>query len=448
MQPETGTAPPQTAEELARTVAPNGNGNGHGAAPDDEDPRALLAIAAASDLEAARYAHWRGRVTFHDVATTWFHMSDPELPAQLRDEFKAMFPGLLDAFAQPRDGIITAYFCRHIRVAAALTDIGHAADASEGVPTAALRGPPPAAIRELLAMQGVEDDDRDGIPDVVERPPGRLARLWLRVRAAPHLFEPPTASSSAIHLEPTFGDPVDAKAKEILFQCLHLHYKALEFLTPQPRKICMRLIFGVITSLLGTLDSRKAHGVTGPLEVSGLERELRQAKDYYTRSAQRQAQLEYLLGMVGCLVVAGIPLLVAAILTHVLSAAITVAVIGGASGALVSVMNRMTNGRLTLRPESGKKAIRALGVMRPIIGAMFGAVAFLFLEGGILQVLESPRNANLAFWAGLGFVAGFSERFAQDAIASVAIPGARTAPEPSPSAAEPVAAEVAPHARA
>ena len=81
-------------------------------------------MAAESDLEASRYAHWRGTVTFHDVANAWFNMSDPNLSAELRAEFKTIFPGLLDAFAEPRKGIITAYFCRHIRVAAALTDIG------------------------------------------------------------------------------------------------------------------------------------------------------------------------------------------------------------------------------------------------------------------------------------------------------------------------------------
>ena len=116
----------------------------------DPETRRRVAMAAESDLEAFRYAHWRGTVTFHDVAASWFHMSDPNLPDALRMEFKELFPGLLDAFAEPRKGIITAYFCRHIRVAAALTDIGHAAGAPEGVPEAELKGPPPAGIVPLL----------------------------------------------------------------------------------------------------------------------------------------------------------------------------------------------------------------------------------------------------------------------------------------------------------
>jgi hypothetical protein len=142
----------------------------------DPETRRRVAMAAESDLEAFRYAHWRGTVTFHDVASSWFHMSDPNLPDELRAEFKALFPGLLDAFAEPRKGIITAYFCRHIRVAAALTDIGHAADAPEGVPEATLKGPPPAGIRAMLEQQTVEPDT-NGHAD-----PRARAHLW-RARA-------------------------------------------------------------------------------------------------------------------------------------------------------------------------------------------------------------------------------------------------------------------------
>jgi hypothetical protein len=92
-------------------------------------------------------------------------------------------------------------------------------------------------------------------------------------------------------------------------------------------------------------------------------------------------------------------------------------VLGGATGAVVSVLSRMSSGKLKLNPESGKKTIRALGFMRPVIGAVFGAVIYLFLDGGIVDVLAPPTTgSHLAFYAGLGFLSGFSERFAQDVI--------------------------------
>jgi hypothetical protein len=411
----------------------------------DPELRCRVQMAAESDLEAIRYAHWRGTVTFHDVANAWFNMSDPNLPEALRAEFKAIYPGLLDAFAEPRKGIITAYFCRHIRVAAALTDIGYAAGAPEGVPEATLKGPPPESIRESLLDQPPATVEANGHGDVTgrgrrRRPASHRKPFWRRCL---HLFDPAPASSSAIHIEPTFGDPADWKAKEILFHCLNLHYKALEFLTPQPRKICMRMIFGVISALLGTLDARALDRTRGksdlpfgsdPAEVETLERELAQALAYYRRSAQRQAQLEYLLGMLMALIPAAAVTAVVAITAGLLDTPAMVAVLGGAIGAVVSVLARMSNGRLELTPESGKKTIRALGFMRPVIGGVFGAVVFLFLEGGIVEVLTPPSNgSDLAFFAALGFLSGFSERFAQDVIAQVA----PTTPPPPDTARSP-----------
>ena len=133
-------------------------------------------------------------------------MSDPNLPDELRAEFKAIFPGLLDAFAEPRKGIITAYFCRHIRVAAALTDIGHAAGARRGRARGDAQGPAagehPSCSKRRRA-EDAEDCARDRAGTCRLAPP----------RGTP--FDPAPASSSAIHIEPTFGDPADWKAKEL-----------------------------------------------------------------------------------------------------------------------------------------------------------------------------------------------------------------------------------------
>jgi hypothetical protein len=409
----------------------------------DPETRRRVAMAAESDLEAFRYAFWRGTVTFHDVAASWFHMSDPNLPDELRTQFKNLFPGLLDAFAEPRKGIITAYFCRHLRVAAALTDIGHAAGAPEGVPEAAVKGPPPEGMIPLLQPPHPEvETNGHGDPraDIhswrKRRTRDHQVSFWRRLLpGGPRIFDPAPAASSAIHIEPTFGDPADWKAKEILFQCLHLHYKALEFLSPQPRKICLRMIFGVITTLLGTLDHRQLERNaepfgSDPVEIETLERELEQAQRYYEASAQRQAQLEYLVGMVMFLALAVAATLGIALFTPLLDEVATVSVLGGAAGAVVSVMNRMTSGSLSVRPEAGRKTIRALGFMRPVIGATFGAVVYLFLDGGIVQIVSPPAGgANLAFYAALGFLSGFSERFAQDVIAQ-ASRDERTPPPP------------------
>jgi hypothetical protein len=168
-----------------------------------------------------------------------------------------------------------------------------------------------------------------------------------------------------------------------------------------------------------------------PAEVETLQRELKQAQAYYEAASQRQAQLDYLVGMVMFLGLAVAGTAAIGLFTDLLDDAATVAVLGGAAGAVVSVMNRMTNGSLKVRPEAGKKTIRALGFMRPVIGAVFGAVVYLFLDGGIVQVVSPPDGgANLAFYAALGFISGFSERFAQDVIAQASRDPEPKAPPP------------------
>jgi hypothetical protein len=200
----------------------------------------------------------------------------------------------------------------------------------------------------------------------------------------------------------------------------------------------MRMIFGVIATLLGTLDQRQLDLVSGktdkpfgsdPEEIKTLERELAQAQAYYRQSAQRQAQLEYLLGMLAFLVLAAIVTAIVAVSTGTLDTPAMLSVLGGATGAVVSVLQRMSSGSLKLSPESGKKTIRALGFMRPVIGAVFGAVVYLFLDGGIVDVLAPPTTgSHLAFYAGLGFLSGFSERFAQDVIEQ-AVPKSQPPPD-------------------
>jgi hypothetical protein len=233
-------------------------------------------------------------------------------------------------------------------------------------------------------------------------------------------FKPNPASSSAIHIEPTFGDPADWHAKALLFRCLHLHYRALEFLTPQPRKICMRLIFGVIVALLGTLDANRAKALADePLELETLQNEIAEAERYYERAVQRQAQLEYFVGMLMALASAGVLIgVLAAIGVNPLGHPLGVSLIAGGIGGVLSVMTRMTNGKLQVRAESGKWAIRTLGGIRPIVGAAFGAALYLLLAGGVIDFFQAPKTGDTTlFYAGLAFLAGFSERFAQDAIA-------------------------------
>jgi hypothetical protein len=359
-------------------------------------------LMAAGELEACRAALKAGRVTFHDVATAWFRLCDPQLSDAERRPFAELHAQLLETFAAPRGGIVTAYLCRNLRVAAVLTDAGVAAENPDRV----------LSTGEAEPARGY---------------PRRAHRVGL---------ESPEASSSAIHLEPIFGDPEDWKAKEILFSCLELHYRALEFLNPKPRKICLRMIFCIITALLGALDARKgmalgspgATTVLDPAEVAGLERELRRAGRYLDRSVQRQAQLEYFVGMVaGWFVVLALYAAACAVGSvafgrDLIGEPLLLAALAGGLGAVVSVMQRMTSGRLRLVSEDGRRTIQILGGIRPVLGATLGIVLYVLLAGGLLP-FDPPASADGGasyYVLGLAFIAGFSERFAQDMLSGAA----------------------------
>ncbi len=354
---------------------------------------------------AARCPKCRGRGTHHE---------NP----QLADAYEEIFQELLDVFGAQRGGVITAYFCENIRVAAALTDIYSASHRADG---------PILSVDELA-----EERERVANRSRVER----LAD-WFRG----HFSE--RASSTAIHIEPTFGDPDSPRAKQILFRCLKVHYQAIEYLKPKPRKICMRMTFNVITLLLGTLDNRIGRGEKASAfdqshaDQRTLEEELASTEAYYLNAARRTSRMHYMLGMVIGLPLAGA---VAYVLYKIDGIPTNMAIVfaAGSVGALVSVMERLTAGKLNMNHEVGRTTNVSLGLIRPFIGALFALALYFFISGELVSVFNLPEeDVQPYFFAGIGFLAGFSERFAQDIVAQgkSAAGGAAAAPSRAPTAA-------------
>lgn len=354
-------------------------------------------------LEAAAR---RGHVTFHQVAGAWFRAQDATRP-QEAEHFRRVFPQLLQVFGDQRGGVITAIFCRHIPIAAALTDISEAAR-QEGTLGA-------------RPIDGADDDGSgsgSGSP-AMARPVGG-GRRSLTAVSTEH------ASNTAIHLEPVFGHPNDTAAKDLLFQLLGLHYRALEFLRPKARKICIRMIFNLVVSLLGTMDARAQDERLARLhddveERECLEAELHRVERYYQRAAQRGAQLDYFLGMGLGLV----PLLALALGLQLTSTApdeLIVALGAGGIGGVLSVMSRLTSNKLRLDHEAGRSVIWLLGAIRPWVGAVFGLALFVLVAGGLVTLAEAPDGVDELYWvAGLSFLAGFVERLAPDVFEATAL---------------------------
>ena len=93
-------------------------------------------------------------------------------------------------------------------------------------------------------------------------------------------------------------------------------------------------------------------------------------------------------------------------------------------------MERLTSGKLEMNHEAGRAINVTLGLMRPFIGALFAVALFFFISGDLVSVFQLPdgEQAQRYFFAGLGFLAGFSERFAQDMVAQAKSARAAQAP--------------------
>jgi hypothetical protein len=208
-----------------------------------------------------------------------------------------------------------------------------------------------------------------------------------------------------------------------------LGYQAWHRLEPRDRSLCQRMIFSVILEVLRRLDQShqdgKRDGKLTYREVAHLNRNLEEAEDFMLRCATRRAQTEYLQGMLyqGSLLL--VALLAVAVATWIVNGAfegvfgqaVLVAIAGGL-GASVSVLWRMTSGTFsinlpTLEYDSARSQLRVMGALRPAIGTIFALAVFVFAMSPILP-LEDGSRGDTYFLVALGFLAGFSERFAQD----------------------------------
>ena len=164
--------------------------------------------------------------------------------------------------------------------------------------------------------------------------------------------------------------------------------------------------------------------------LSYLEHEITNIEQFLADSAQRKAQMDYFIGMligVGIwstiLVGFGFLLRIPKLLIDQTMIAfftenqqlLSASLVAGEIGAVISVLSRMTSGSLHLNYEAGPKTIRCLGAIRPIIGSVFGLVIHGLVESRFIP-FDVPQDlkGKLYFYSIIGFIAGFSERWAQD----------------------------------
>ena len=187
------------------------------------------------------------------------------------------------------------------------------------------------------------------------------------------------------------------------------------------QRICLRLVMASAAHLLSLVDARAGQADEQKLEAA-LEQERRSLDDaeaYYREAANGQAQIVYFTGMV---TVAAVVSIVAGFFLAIDDWAGGVAALSaGAAGAVVSVVQRINAGQFELEYDVGRPYAFFLGGLRPLIGGAFAVVIAFAFTSGIMHLpiaSSDPETNRHAALLVICFLAGFSERWAQDTLAT------------------------------
>jgi len=218
----------------------------------------------------------------------------------------------------------------------------------------------------------------------------------------------------------TKDEPDIARA---LHGCDELAVRASEVLRGRSRRITIQLVMTSACHLLSLVDARgenppQAHKAAVAVEV----RQLAQLRDDYRDAANGDAQLVYFGGMaIGIGLLAWLYVVAQSVLQGegVEERTIIGCLVAGALGAVVSVIARINSGTFALDFDVARGYTLFLGALRPVIGSIFGLLAYFMLTSGFVNVFELPEAGSIErfyFLCVIGFAAGFSERWAQDTL--------------------------------
>jgi hypothetical protein len=224
-------------------------------------------------------------------------------------------------------------------------------------------------------------------------------------------------------------EPDRVAIAELLLECERLNGETDRVLKGSGERLKDRertkiLLYWAVVKLLSLADDPKQ---SAPCRVVELyQREVEHARNYYQRAASRHAQIDYGLGMlIGiaiCLTAAFGAWVVIHFTPGLAREGITFigCLLAGGIGAVVSVMSRMTFGGLSLDYEAGRRILTMLGAFRPIIGMVLGAAMWVLTGSGVLAVVPNDPTKIEFFRVLAAFLAGFSERWAQDMLGRAA----------------------------
>jgi hypothetical protein len=255
---------------------------------------------------------------------------------------------------------------------------------------------------------------------LVERPRPPLVSWFLCPRIAFH-----RASDWATKDSPEIAQQVH--------RCDEIAIRATQILSGSRRRICLQLVMNSAAHLLSFVDARA--GQEDTTQVLRQETETLDAtRSYYCDAANGQAQIVYFAAMAVVAAALGALALIGSWWVQIPGVAsdqyLYGCVAAGALGAVVSVIQRINSGTFDLAYDVGRPYVAFLGALRPVLGAAFGLLLYFAVASGLVNIFKLPTDSPQRFFAFfvIAFLAGFSERWAQDTLTSLGQGSGKTDP--------------------
>ena len=216
-----------------------------------------------------------------------------------------------------------------------------------------------------------------------------------------------------------------------MFGCEKQAVYAGRFLENEDLRQCLTLLYWPAAALIDLADtatpdsSGTATTSADPKEESGtaqiidvIAEQMGIADQYYQYFTQRSVRLQYFRGIgLGMLALSALCILLYVFRTRLgVPVPFVLSVAAGAGGALTSVLSSATFGRIVLDRPAGGAWNTMLGTFRPLIGSLFGVAFFALVSANFLPVKIPSGGGKVALYASIAFLAGFSQRWAQDTL--------------------------------
>jgi len=227
------------------------------------------------------------------------------------------------------------------------------------------------------------------------------------------------ADTVRLHWATDWSTKDKPKLMRLLYECETLAVKVQEVLRDTSRRLAIQSLFNVISFVLAFAETPHSSDDRAVADIARSTRAgLKEIDRYYCNAAARSGQIVY----VGGMLLGMVPPLLISIAGWIVigdnqSSAVGIGLLcfaAGAVGALMSVLSRLSSGKVRIEWEFGKDTLRTLGSLRPFVGAVFGLMTYLALKSGVIGIDLANNAGSSYYFVVFSFAAGFSERLAQD----------------------------------